>query len=69
MSTPFKNHDNLYKYALLYLNSCLSFEQTCHQKEPFGLGFVTKLGDEIVRNFSVEEVFIDSTMKTNKSRL
>lgn len=68
-SSRYKKHADPIQSSLLYMEASGELEQICVLEEPFAMGCVTKIGEHIVTNWRVEEVFIDSTFKTNKNKL
>lgn len=69
ISSRFKRDENPEKSALIYLDSSLHLTKIHTQVNPFGVSFATSIGEKVVSNWRVEEIFIDSTFKTNKSKL
>lgn len=69
ISDRFRRHQDPVQSTVVYLKESEEIETLCMQDAPLGIGMITTLGREIVDNWRVEELFIDSTFKTNNSRL
>lgn len=69
VTSRFKRTEEPRRSAEMYISDCPTLHMLVKQGNPYGLGFYTEIGREILENWRVEEVLIDSTFKTNKEKL
>lgn len=69
MVSHFKKNENPRTSSLHYLEQSKELHLIHFQERPWGIAFSTDLGDDISGRFRLEELFIDSTHKTNNEGL
>ena len=52
-----------------YLSQSQSFQEIYHRERPFALGFLCTRARNLCEELNIQEAFIDSTFKTNSSKL
>lgn len=65
----FMYDENPFISSVMYAKNAENFEIIFEQNAPYALGVVTSIGKQLTALFSCTEVFIDSTYKTNRSKI
>lgn len=52
-----------------YVENSTEFTTIFSHVKPYALGFLTKLGMELCEKYTIKELFIDSTYKTNREKV
>lgn len=61
LHTNFKRNEDLLLSSELYVGSSQALDIVCFQIAPFGLYMITKLRRELIHEWSVQKLFIDTT--------
>ena len=69
MEKLYKTSPDIEVSARNYLRSSQSFEEIYHRERPFALGFLCTRARNLCEELNIREAFIDSTFKTNSSKL
>lgn len=69
LSSSFRRHTDPVESVKRYVRESDTVKFIYEQTRPDGIGFATSLGSQLVKDFRVEEVLIDSTYKTNKQKM
>lgn len=68
-SNIYKRENDPHASAIKYIQECDTMQTIYVQNNPFGLGILTEIGLELTDKYSIKELFIDSTFKTNSEKL
>lgn len=66
IATRFRKHNDSKVSSRLYLGESAELVESFHQETPFALGIITKLGQEIVSKWRIQEVYLDTAFKTER---